>query len=120
MKNKHPLILFEKLCDIEVAEDVVEYKLDAMISPSNATLIWGPSNIIKTFVVLEFIKSLTTRKKSFGLKVSSIRNVYSLEGEPDQSRLRRSCKQICHSDEQFNVFVKHFIYIILQMSYSIR
>lgn len=105
------MILFEKLCDIEVAEDVVEYKLDAMISPSN---------IIKTFVVLEFIKSLTTRKKSFGLKVSSIRNVYSLEGEPDQSRLRRSCKQICHSDEQFNVFVKHFIYIILQLSYIIR
>jgi len=59
------LISFEKLCGIEVAEDVVEYKLDAIIYPSNAKLIWETSNISKIFVMLEFIKSLTTREKCF-------------------------------------------------------
>ncbi|WP_308774591.1 AAA family ATPase [uncultured Bilophila sp.] len=108
------LISFESLSDIEDIEKVTDYSLDAMISPSNATLIWGPSNVGKTLTVLEFIKALTTRETCFGLKVSSVRKVYYLEGEPDQNRLRRACKQICHSDEQFDIFIKHFIYGTLQ------
>lgn len=108
------LLSFESFSEIENIEKVSDYSLDAMISPSNATLIWGPSNVGKTLTVLEFIKSLTTRETCFGLKVSSIRKVYYLEGEPDQIRLRRACKQISHSDEQFDIFQKHFIYGTLQ------
>ena len=109
-KNKQSLISFEKLCDIEVTEDVVEYKLDAMISPSNATLIWGPSNVGKTFAVLEFVKSLTTGEDCFGFKNSFIRNVYYLDGESDLSRLHRVCQQICHMNKQFSNLQKHFVY----------
>ncbi len=109
-KNKQSLISFEKLCDIEVTEDVIEYKLDAMISPSNATLIWGPSNVGKTFAVLEFVKSLTTGEDCFGFKNSSIRNVYYLDGESDLGRLHRVCQQICHMDKQFGNLQEHFVY----------
>lgn len=108
-KNKQPLISFEKLCDIEATEDLVECKLDTMISPSNATLIWGPSNVGKTFAVLEFVKSLTTGDDCFGLKNSSIRNVYYLNGESDLDRLNRLCQQICHKDKQYDNLKEHFL-----------
>ena len=54
----------EKLSEIEkTAEDIVEYKLDAIIYPSNATLILKTSNISKIFVMFEFIKIVNYKIK---------------------------------------------------------
>lgn len=72
----------------------IENELDALITPENTTLLWGPSNVGKSYAALEIAKVLISGGAAFGLRSAGGKKVCYLDGEQDSTRTGERLHQL--------------------------
>jgi hypothetical protein len=79
----------------------IENELDALITKGNLTLLWGPSNVGKSYAALEIARAMICGGSAFGLRSAGGKKVYYLDGEQDSVRTEGRLCQLYGGDLRF-------------------
>jgi hypothetical protein len=72
----------------------IKNELDTLITPENTTLLWGPSNVGKSYAALEIARVLIFGGTAFGLRSAGGKKVCYLDGEQDSTRTGKRLRQL--------------------------